>query len=302
MNFNRIFVLGAGGIGSICGALLSEKYNVTLIGNKAHMDAINANGLSIVGDVKKTFHPEVMVEIGRIPEKSLVLLTTKAYDSARAISGIRKLLKKDTIILILQNGVGNENVVKQIVPRETKVLRGITNMAAEFLKPGKVRFWRGKTTIESGGDSAKIAGVFNESGLETKLSDNFPTDVWTKLVINCVVNPLSAILEVKNCMIFVDSLKKVRQSIVKECVDVGAAEGVILPRNLADAIDKLAASYTNISSMYQDLLKGKRTEVDFLNGKIVELGHRNHVKTPVNETIVGFIKFLERENGISRND
>jgi 2-dehydropantoate 2-reductase len=302
LGFNRIFVLGAGGIGSVCGALLSENNNVTLIGNKAHMNAIKTNGLAIAGDIKKTFHPEATTKIDNIPHKSLIILTTKTYDSARAISGIRRLLKKDTIILILQNGLGNESIVKQIVSHGTKVLRGVTKMAAEFSKPGRVKFWRGETTIESEDDSAKIAEIFNASGLETRLSENIGTEVWTKLVVNCVVNPLTAILQVKNCRIWGDSLKKVRHDIVKECLKVSTAEGVILPLNLADAIDKRVAGYTNFSSMYQDLVKGKRTEIDFLNGKIVELGRRNHVQTPVNETLVGFIKFLERENGISRNN
>ena len=294
--------MGAGGIGSVCGALLSENNDVTLIGNKAHMYSIKTGGLAISGDIKKIFYPEATTKINNISDRSLIILTTKTYDSARAINGIKRLLKKDTIILILQNGLGNESIVKQIAPQSTKVLRGVTNMAAEFSKPGRVKFWRGETTIESEEDSAKIAQVFNASGLETHLTENIGKEVWTKLVVNCVVNPLTAILQVKNCKILGDSLKKVRHDIVKECLKVGTAEGVILPLNLVDSIDKQVASYTNFSSMYQDLVKGKRTEIDFLNGKIVELGHRNHVQTPVNETLVGFIKFLERENGTSRNN
>ena len=299
MNFDRIFILGAGAIGSVYGALLSEKNNVTLVGNRAHTEAINAKGLSIVGDTKKTFHVEAIAKITDIPEKTLIVLTTKAYDSAEAVRGIRKLLKKDTVILVLQNGLGNEETVKRIVHHKVKVLRGITTMASEFLKPGKIRFWHGKTIVESTDDSSNIVNIFNECGLRSSLSKNIDRDVWTKVVVNCVVNPLTALFHVRNREIWKNSLKNVRHTIIRECVDVAEAEGIVLPRKLAEKIDKRVASYTNFSSMYQDMAKGKPTEIDFLNGKIVELGRKHDIQTPINETLVSFIKFLERQNGIS---
>lgn len=302
MSFDKIFILGAGAIGSVYGALLSEKNDVSLIGNEAHIEAIKANGLSIAGDLRGTFHPKVATKIEAIPPKSLVILTTKAYDSAEAIKGIKKLLKKDTVILVLQNGLGNEEIVKMNVAGKSEVLRGITKIAAEFLKPGRIRFWHGETIIESVDESRAIVSIFNASGLESTLSEHIDVEVWTKLVVNCVVNPLTAIFRVRNCKIWEDTLRTVRHSVIKECLEVAAAEGITLPRSMAETIDKKVASYTNFSSMYQDVAKGKRTEIDFLNGKIVELGNKHDVPTPVNETLVGLIKFLEGEHGISRID
>ena len=121
-----------------------------------------------------------------------------------------------------------------IVAGRAKVLRGITKMAGEFLKPGRIRFWHGETIIESDDDSAKIVSIFNASGLKSRLSENIDTEVWTKLVVNCVVNPLTAILHVKNCEIWEDSLKNVRHGIIRECVEVAEAEGIALPKNLAE--------------------------------------------------------------------
>jgi 2-dehydropantoate 2-reductase len=302
LSFNRIFILGAGAIGSVCGALLSEKNDVVLIGSRAHVDAIKANGLTIAGDVRRTFHPEANTKIDGIPRKSLVILTTKAYDSAKAVSEIRRFLKKDTILLVLQNGLGNEDIVKQIVAGKGKVLRALTKMAGEFLKPGRITFWQGETIIESNDDSAKIVDVFGSAGLKSRLSKSIGTEVWTKLAVNCVVNPLTAILRVRNSEIWENSLRYVRNGVARECAEVATAERIALPKNLAKKIEKQAMGYTNFSSMYQDLVKGKRTEIDFLNGKIVELGKKHRIQTPINETLVSFIKFLERENGISRND
>lgn len=302
MTFSKIFILGAGAIGSVYGALLSERNDVTLIGNKAHVEAINAKGLSIADDVKKTFHPKADTKISNMPKESLVILATKAYDSVRAIEGVKKLLKKDTVILVLQNGLGNEEIAKRIVGDRSKVLRGVTKMASEFLKPGKIRFWSGETIIESNEESAKIVKVFNECGLKARLSEDIDGEVWTKLVVNCVVNPLTALFRVRNCAIWEASLRTVRHGVVKECVEVAEAEGITLPENLAERIDKQVSSYTNFSSMYQDIVKGKKTEIDFLNGKIVDLGKKHRIQTPINEALVSFIKFLEGENGIPRKD
>jgi len=302
LSFSRIFVLGAGAIGSVYGACLSESYDVTLIGNRNHVKAIKANGLSIVGDMRKVFHIKADTQIRGILGKTLVILTTKAYDSARAMEGVRSLLKKDTVILVLQNGLGNEGTVKRIVGDRAKILRGITKMAAEFLRPGKIRFWSGETIIESNEDAGKISEILNECRLKSRLSEHIDQEVWTKLVVNCVVNPLTALFRVKNCAIWADSLRTVRQSIITECVEVAEAEGILLPADLAERMDKRLSCYTNFSSMYQDIVKHKRTEIDFLNGKIVELGRKHHIKTPVNETLLSFIKFLEGENGISREN
>jgi 2-dehydropantoate 2-reductase len=302
MSFNKIFVLGAGAIGSIYGAFLCKRNNVTLIGNKAHVDAVNSKGLSISGDINQTSHLKADTEIREIPEKTLIILTTKAYDSAKAIKGTKKLLKKDTVVLVLQNGLGNEETVKRVAGGESKILRGITTMAAEFFEPGKIRFWSGETIIEKNEAAGKIAEIFNECMLKTRLSNDINGEVWNKLVVNCVVNPLSALFHVRNCELTSDSLKTVRREIVRECVEVGKAEGISFPEDLDEKIDEKISSYTNFSSMCQDTIKGKRTEIDFLNGKVVELGRKHHIPTPVNETLVCLIKFLEEKNGISRKD
>jgi len=299
LDFDKIFVLGAGAIGSVFGALLAKRYDVVLIGRETHIQTIKSKGLMLSGDVNETFHLKAETEITAIPRKSLILLTTKAYDCARSVEKIKRLLKEDTVILVLQNGIGNEEIVKKIVGSKGKILRGVTSMAAGFFEAGKIKFWHGKTVVERGEVSAKICGVFNSCGLEACVSD-IRFEVWNKTVVNCVVNPLTALLHVRNCDVIVDTLKSVRHGVVNECVCVGRAEGVILPERLEEKIDMEIAKYTNFSSMYQDIVKGKRTEIDFLNGKIVELGKKHEVPTPINEVLTACIKFLEDKNAVSR--
>ncbi len=302
MSFNKIIVLGAGAIGSIYGALLSKKNDVTLIGNKAHMDAVNSKGLSISGDINETFYLKADTEIRGIPENTLIILTTKAHDSAKAIEETKKHLKKDTVVLVLQNGLGNEEVVKRAAGDKAKILRGVTAMAAEFFQPGKIGFWSGETIIEQNEDAEEIGEIFNQCMLETRLFNDINMEVWNKLVVNCVINPLSTLFQVRNCELVSGSLKTVRHGIVRECVKVGKAEGITFPKDLEKKVDEKISSYTNFSSMYQDVMKGKKTEIDFLNGKVVELGRKHHIPTPVNETLVCLIKFMEDKNGIPRKN
>jgi len=107
------------------------------------------------------------------------------------------------------------------------------------------------------------------------------------------VNPLTAILQVKNDEILVDSLKQLRSRIVEECVEVGKCEGIDFQPNVNESVDKCISRYENYSSMCQDIMKGRKTEIAFLNEKIVELGRKHKIPTPINEAMICLVKFLE---------
>lgn len=293
MSFDKIFVLGAGAIGSSYGALLSRKNDVTLIGNENHVDVIISRGLTLSGDVQKEFFIKAETKIREVLSNTLILLTTKAHDSEKAITEIKGLLKDDTVILILQNGLGNKELVKRIVRDEIQIVRGLVKSAAQFLEPGKIAFWNGETILEQTKMSKRIVRLFNESGLRTRISNEMDEEMWNKLVVNCVVNPITAILRVRDNEVAVDSLRQLRHGIVEECVKVGKCEGMVFQLDLKEAIEKDIMKFTNFSSMCQDIMKRKKTEINFLNGKIVELGKKHNIPTPINEAITCLIKFLE---------
>ena len=293
MSFNKIFVLGAGAIGSSYGALLSRKNDVTLIGNKAHVDTINSRGLTLSGNIQERFFVKAETKIKEIPKKALILLTTKAHDSAKAIKEIKDLLRKDTVILILQNGLGNKELVKGILGDKIPVIRGLVKIAAEFLEPGRITVWNGETILEQTETGEGLAALFNESGLKARVSNEMDGEIWNKLIVNCVANPLTAVLQVRDNEIAVDSLRILRHGIVEECVKVGRCEGIAFQSDLKASIDKEISKYTNFSSMCQDITKEKRTEIDFLNGKIVELGKKHNIPAPINEAMICLIRFLE---------
>lgn len=295
MSFRKIFVLGAGAIGSFLAAFLSRKNDVTLIGNKAHVDAVNSNHLILEGDFAGRFSVKAETTIKEIPPNSLILLTMKAYDLTRAVSGLNILLKDDTAILVLQNGVQIKELVQETVENEIQVARGLIHMAAEFFEPGKIRLWNGEIVVERSEIGERIAELFHESGLKTRVSEDILFEEWNKLVVNCVINPLTAILRVRDNEIAADSLKVIRHKIVEECVQVGKAEGISFKPDLEREIDRKISSYTNYSSMYQDIFKRKETEIDFLNGIVVKLGKKHGIPVCANETMVGLIKFMEAQ-------
>lgn len=292
MEISEILVLGAGAVGSVFGALLSKKKKVTLVGSKAHVKAIRIQGLSLVGDITQNFRLKAETRVRAVSADTLIILSTKAHDSIRAVKQIKRMLRKDTVMLVLQNGLGNEEIVKDVVGGKVEVLRGLTTIAAELLTPGKIRVWQNTTTLEPGTSAKKIAALFNSCRLETRISENFRSEVWNKLALNCVVNPLTALFNVRNDTVASETLKWVRHEIARECALVAKAEGIAFEMDF-EALDRKILGFTNFSSMCQDVARGKKTEIEFLNGKVVELGRQHEILTPVNKTLTSMIKFLE---------
>jgi 2-dehydropantoate 2-reductase len=268
--------------------------DILLVGRQGHVDAIKSHGLEVTGAIRKTFNLDASTEIGGNTEDSLIILTTKAYDLEEAVDEFRENLKPDTIILVLQNGLGNENLVKSLVGSKVEVVRGLTSTGVEFLSPGRIEIMRiGETVLPNTAAGLKIGRFFNQCGLKVRFSERMEIEIWRKLVMNCVINPLSALFRVPNMEIAIDSLKEVRKRIVNECIKVAECEGVPLKGDLEGEVSQAAALYSNVSSMCQDIKKGRRTEIHFLNGKISELGQRHGVATPVNDILTSLIGFME---------
>jgi 2-dehydropantoate 2-reductase len=293
MSFRKVFIVGAGAIGSSYGALLSEKNDVTLIGNQAHVDAMNSHGLDVGGDLKGKFRVRAETRLAELPAGSLVVLATKAQDAVKAARALKGSLRTDTVLLALQNGVQIKELIQDAIGDRVEVVRGLTFMAAEFMKPGTITYWAGLTVIERTEAAEAIATLFRESGLGVRISSDIRKEEWRKLAANCVINPLTAILRVRDNELLAPALKETRRGIIEECCLVAGAEGVSLGYGLAAETDRKINRYSNFSSMYQDLAKGKKTEIGFLNEKIVELGRKHGIRTPLNEALVGLIRFLE---------
>jgi 2-dehydropantoate 2-reductase len=290
-------ILGAGAVGSAYGAVLSRENNLLLVGRENHTNAINNKGLTVEGDFAGIYSPAAAVRLEEIPPETLLIVATKAYDLAASLTAIQSLLRDDTTILLLQNGLGIEEVARQVVKKQCAIVRGLVTLASEMLSPGHIKVWCGKTILGPDQVSQKISQLLEKSGMPTRISSIFTNEIWKKCIINCVINPLTTILLVPNNEIGASELAWIRQSIVMESVEVATAEGVEFETDLVKLVEDLIPRYTNFSSMYQDIQRGRPTEIEFINGRIVELGKQHGLTTPINKCITQLVRFLSVSEG-----
>ena len=297
----EIFVLGAGAIGSLYGAKLAAGNDVTLVGQPDHVRAINENGLRIEGIEPQTVRLRAVTRIENIRPNALVLLTTKIPASVDALQPIAGLVRDDTTIVALQNGLNSDEIARTAIRQQAVVLRGITQFGAIFERPGAIRYMvKGYTLLEKHERSERIAAVLNAAGLDCRITGDIKSEVWRKLIFNCVVNPVTTIVGCKVGGIVDPRLDNLKQSIIAECLAVARAEGVPVKGDLLSEVNSVYAGSQNIVSMQQDLSRGRVTEIDYLNGAIVALGARHGLQCPVNDGLTRIIKALERSSNDNR--
>ena len=290
----EIFVLGAGAIGSLYGAKLAASNDVTIIGRPEHVRAINENGLRVEGLEPQTVHVRAATRIEKISSNALILLTTKVASTASALGPIASFVREDTTIVALQNGLNSDEIARTAVQGRGVVLRGITQFGAIFEHPGVIRYMvKGYTLLQEHERSASIAAALNAAGLDCRISGDITTDIWRKLIFNCVVNPITTIVGCKVGGIVDPRLNRVKQLIIDECLTVARAAGIHLSGDLMSEINAAYAGSENIVSMRQDLLRGRVTEINYLNGAIVALGAGYGLECPLNDGLVRIIKGLE---------
>jgi len=298
----EIIVLGAGAIGSLYGAKLAAANDLTLIGRAAHVAAVNSHGLRIEGLEPQEVRVRAATALDHFGPEALIILTTKVTDSAEALRPIAHLVRDDTTVLCLQNGIGSERIAQAALGDRGIVLRGITQFGAIFKSPGVIQFMaRGYTLIEQHERSAGIAGVVSAAGLDCRVSPNIGADVWHKLVVNCVVNPITAILGCEVGGIANPQLAPLKRLVIDECVAVAAAEGVTFKSDFMREIDDFFQPSHNIASMLQDLRRDRPTEIDYMNGAVAALGAQHGIGCPVNAALTAMIKAMEASGGLRSN-
>ena len=290
----RIIVLGAGAIGSVYGARLSKFHDVTLIGGASHVAAIQRDGLVMQGHVSGTLALPAFTTVPSIQPGTLILLTTKVNNNVAAVRPIVDRLPENVTIVCVQNGLYSEDLVKDLVGDRALVLRAITQVGGILVKPGVVdNTVAGYTLLESHAQSPAIAAVLTEAGLDGRIIPDIKKEMWRKAIFNCVINPTTALLESEVGAIVDPQLNSLKQQIIEECVAVATADGVTLDEDFVATIDRLFAGARTIASMRQDLMKGRKTEIDHMNGAVADLGAKYGIPCPVNAALATMIRYLE---------
>ena len=300
----RIAVVGSGAMGSLYGGLLADAgEDVTLIDIwKEHVDAINTRGLKISGAsgerlvrVKATTNP---AEVGTV---DLIMIFVKAYDTKKAAQDALPMVGPETVFLTLQNGLGNVEQIEEVAGKG-RVVAGATTHGSTLVGPGEVFHagkgltYIGELTGEITERVKRIAETFNRAGIETHISQNIQGIIWKKILINVGINAITAITGLRNGeILLVPEVKEIVRKAVLEAAEVAKAAGITVEMEdpVAEVYKVAELTAKNKSSMLQDVERGRRTEIDAINGAIVRIGKQYGVDTPVNETLVAAVKGIE---------
>ena len=297
-------IIGAGAMGCLYAAMLAPHCEVTLYdAAPAVVDAINQNGV-ICRD------PDGREDRVRVPARmsgdcesgcGLVILFVKDLYSRAALESNKALIGPDTLLLSLQNGMGNEEIMREFAD-PARILLGTTKHNCVTLAPGQIyHSGAGITHIGSpAGNRAAaktVAGLFAACGIEVDECDSVRHLLWEKLFVNMTTNPVTALLGARIGAIASDpDLRALVRQLLDEAVPVAAADGEVFDAD--EIFDRLIATAATLStgkaSMCQDIENKRRTEIDFINGAVVRLGKQYGIPTPTHEAIVRLIHARER--------
>ncbi|MEW6688925.1 MAG: 2-dehydropantoate 2-reductase [Pseudomonadota bacterium] len=296
----RIAVMGAGAVGCYYGGMLARAgHEVALIGRPQHVEAVRRSGLRIQ---TSAFDERVRVQGSTGPDAvrgaEFVLFAVKSPDTEAAGRALAPWLERDVAVLTLQNGVDNAERLAAALGRE--VILAVVYVAVEMAGAGHVRHHgRGELVIARAGASEAIAAAFRAAGVPVEVSEDVSGALWAKLIVNCAYNALSAITQLPyGKLVQGAGVPAVMRDVVDECLAVARAAGVQVPGDLHAVVQGLARTMAGqLSSTAQDLARGKKSEIDHLNGVVVRKGEALGVRTPANRTLLALVKLLEARPG-----
>ncbi len=306
----KIVIVGPGAMGCLCAAFLSKsKEEIWLLDkNKERSARINEKGIWVEG-ISGNWQAGVKAtaEVKEIGRADLIIICVKSYDTKVAIMHAMALVDDNTRVLTLQNGIGNIEIISEVVGAD-KVMGGVTNLGVTLLDVGKVRHaGRGETVIgridgKIPVEMRSIREIFNKVGLETRISRDIKALLWSKLIINVGINGLTAITRLNNGrLIEFEGTRKILRNAVTEGLRIAKRKRIklIYDDPLAKVEAVCEATATNVSSMLQDVLRKKRTEIDFINGVIVRQGQELGIPVPVNSLLVDLVKTIEQSYNLA---
>ena len=298
----RVAVVGCGAIGSLYAAHIARVPGVEVWAVdpwKAHVDAMNQDGLRVTGLADFVVEVQATTDGSQVPPCDFGLVATKSLHTHVAMGSVQPALA-DAAVVSLQNGVGNEDVISQTVPR---VIRGSIVTAGAVVEPGVVRydapgdsyFGPFEPSPASMDEVERIASLLTEGGLNTHAMTDARGPQWTKVVFNSATSPVAALTCLTVGQVCTDDgLRRIVDALTDEAMVVCAAAGIALTRPVSEAIEEaINEAFGHKPSMLQDVLAHRETEIDVLNGGIAREGRRVGVATPLHDVMVALVKGLE---------
>ena len=300
----RICVVGCGAVGSLFAAHLGTLDDVEVWAydlNRGHVDAINANGLRLIGAGEVVGHPRATADATDLPPCDFGIVATKAMHADAAVAVTAHAFAGGAIASVM-NGVGNEETIAGHVQQ---VIRGTTFPAGKLLEPGVVQ-WdvMGDTTLgpfepqpAPVADIERLAEACTRAGMPTQAVADARPPQWRKVIFNASTNPIGALTGLTHGRVCEDpAMRALVSGLVDEGKAVATAQGIVLDADPEELIDHAArpdVAYDHKASMLQDVEARRLTEIDYLNGGIARFGRERGVPTPLNDAITALVKGVE---------
>jgi len=301
----KTLILGAGAMGCLYGGLLKERGNDVILVDvsKPQVDEINKNGLALEtaeGKRNIKIKAKFSQEVNEQPD--LIILFTKTIHSKSALSSLKAIIGPETMVLSLQNGLGNDEVIKEFV-RTDRIIIGTTNFPSDLLKPGNVRsLGKGTTKIMScnGEVTEKLKQVevmLSDAGFNCIITEDVFVSIWEKVAFNAACNALTAASRLKLGDVGkTDEGKELARSIAKEVVSVANAKNI--HANAENVIKLIELDFVehaeHMPSMMQDVLGNRTTEIDFINGAVVREAEKLGISVPVTNVLYKLVSMIQK--------
>ncbi len=306
----RTGIVGSGSLGSVLGGLLIEAgYDVTMIErNEDEVELVSAKGYRLDGvSGDRNVKPQIVGISGVTQPVDLAVLVVKSYDTREAVKTLGRLMGDDGIVLTLQNGIGNYEIIEEAFPG--RVLLGTTTMGAMTIEPGWFRHTGfGSTTFGEPDGSIKERTLSIKKVLEkmnggpVSVVDNAMGCVWSKLIVNAAINAPATLLRLRNGDLPKSGYgRRLIHNIVNECLDVVRVKKMRLLFDDPEGhvLEVCKGTAQNVNSMFQDILAGRKTEIDFINGAISAQAEALGLSAPVNQTLALMIGMLEESRDLT---
>lgn len=302
----KIAVIGAGAMGSLFGGVLSENDNeVTLIDvSKVHIEAINTNGLYLDTEEGARFIKVLARYANEINEKpDLIIIFTKTIYSKSALDSAKHLIGENTHIMTLQNGLGNAELLEQYVPKN-RIIVGMTNFPSDLVGPGKVSSHGKGIVVAMSADKQdhkflkEVEKTFNNAGLNCEITPKAFIHIWEKVAFNAAINTLTAVTRLR-----IGDVASTEQGyalafeIAKEVISVANKTGIKAEIEVVNTNLEMAFEHhkDHMPSMMQDMLAKRQTEIESINGAVINKAEAVGVDVPVTRVMYSLIKLIQQK-------
>jgi 2-dehydropantoate 2-reductase len=257
------------------------------------VEAVRGRGLSVRGEADISIPPGkigAVTGLSALEEGVVVLVTVKLTALQEAGEKLAAMARPDTLFLLVQNGLEAREIFDRGAGRALDVVRAVASCGADFRDAGRIEFWGGGLTVERGERSAELVALFARAGVECSESPDFEKALWKKLAVNCVANPLTALLGVRNREIVTAELAPLRRRLVEEVARLSAAAGHPIPEDMPERIDEALSASRNRSSMLQDIERSRPTEIEHLNGFVERRALELGLEAPANAAMAALVR------------